>query len=122
MSIRAKLGRLHSPDLPDLERGVPEDPTCFGILVQALISPHDEHGEESFDFLVCTPLWLANQMREGEYRLGLHYLFLMTYDYSVLWQAITHVCGMAQGNDWATVAARLAWYGRWEFEDDRDDE
>lgn len=118
--MRATLRRLHSPDLFDLEHGQPDDPQCFGILVQALIGPMGEDGEESFDFLVCTPSWLATRIPEGAYRFGYHYLFLARYDYALLRSAILHICTLADGEDWSSVAGLIARYGRWEFEDYHD--
>ncbi len=115
--MQAALRRLHSPDLGDLEHGQPSDPACFSILVQALIGPRGGDGEESFDFLVCTPSWVATRLNEGAYLFGQHYLFLARYDYATMHRAISGICGRAEGNDWTSVAKVLARYGRWEFED-----
>jgi hypothetical protein len=117
MTIRAQLRRLHSPDVFDLEHYMPEDAEVFGILVQAMIGPQEGVGEESFDFLVCTPHWLATQVLNRGYVLGRHYLFLSRYDYGVLRQAIQDVCDQAHGEDWQSVAAYLGRFGHWEFED-----
>src|SRR5947209_4063592 len=115
--MRAALRRLHSPDLRDLEHGLPSDPACFGILVQALIGPLGGDGEESFDFLVCTASWLATRIDEGAYLFGRHYLFLARYDYAAMHRAINHICTEAEGDDWTSVAHVIARYGGWEFED-----
>lgn len=116
MTIRAQLRRLHSPDVFDLEHYTPEDAKFFSTLVQAVIGPQQGVGEESIDFLVCTPRWLATQVPNRGYVLGRHYLFLTRYDYIVLRQAIQDVCDQAQGHDWQSVAAYLSRFSRWEFE------
>lgn len=115
--VRAQLRYLHSPDLPDLEHGAPADPEDFCILVQAMVGPRGEEGEESFDFLVCTPRWLSAQAPPEGFLFGRHYLFLWRYDYKLLRRVIEDLCARAEGPDWGAVAARLARYGLWEFED-----
>jgi hypothetical protein len=45
--VRATLKGLHSPDIEDLERWVPNGEP-FGFLLQAMIGPSDGSGAESF--------------------------------------------------------------------------
>lgn len=118
--IHAQLRHLHSPDVADLERYQPDSAEHFGILVQALIGPEKQEGEESFDLFVCTPSWLAEQVRDEGYVFGRHYVFLSRYDYHLLYQAIQSICDQAIGETWQVVAAYLGRYGQWEFEDYRD--
>ena len=114
--MKAELRALHSPDLADLEHGSPPDPADFGILVQAMIGPEDEEGEESFDILVCTPSWLANEVPTDGHLWGRHYLFVTRYDFAAIESAVRKLCDSAEGPDWSAVAAVLARYGAWEFE------
>src|SRR5687767_13594240 len=114
--MRAELRYLNSPDVWDLVTHKPEDPQNFGFLVQAMVGPVGELGEESFDFVVCTPRWLAGQVIERGYLFGRHYLFLDSYDYSLLKRAIESLLGI-EGPDWPTLAEQLNRYGHWEFED-----
>lgn len=44
--MNAKLKRLHSPDIYNLENYHPESPDSFCFLLQAMIGPADEDGEE----------------------------------------------------------------------------
>jgi hypothetical protein len=60
-SVKGELRGLYSPDIPetDLESFRPEDGDNFALLVTAFVGPSDAPGEEMFDFVVCTPRWLA---------------------------------------------------------------
>ena len=117
--LRAELRSLHSPDVHNLETYRPIDPTRFGLLVQAMVGPEDMPGEESFDFIVCTPGWLAERLREQDYVTARHHIIFARYDYPVLRSVIRGYCEEATGPDWRSVAARLSRYGKWEFEDYR---
>lgn len=116
-AVVPKLDRLHSPDLLDMQSSGPEDPESFCILVQAMIGPKEEPGEESFDFIVCTPKWLAQSVSENQFVFGRHYLIIDYYDYSVILSAINSICQTSSGSSWKQVAEHLSRYGKWEFED-----
>jgi Immunity protein 8 len=113
---KAVLRRLHSPDAPDMSSYVPEDPDRFAILVQAMIGPEGDEGEESFDFLVCTPEWLADRVADEGHEFGRHHLIVARYDPELINRALHELCETATG-EWSAVATYLARYGKWEFED-----
>lgn len=112
-----ELRRLHSPDLPDMQSMHPDDPELFCILVQALIGPRGAAGEESFDFTVCTPKWLAQSLLKYKYTFGRHHLIVEYYDYNIIFGAINSLCQRTSGANWHEIAERLGRYGKWEFED-----
>lgn len=118
--MQAELRRLHSPDTPDLQSYSPVHPEHFGILVQAMVGPKGGRGEESFDFMVCSPTWLGDRAAEEGCVAGRHHLVMNRFDAEVLRGAIEDLCNRAIGADWARVAAILARFGKWEFEDYRD--
>ncbi len=97
---------------------MPEDPECFSLSVEALIGVRgvELSGEEIFNFLVCTPRWLATEVLNEGYVFGKDYLFLPRYDYALMRRAIEALCDRAEGPDWNTVAAYVAQYSLWEFE------
>lgn len=115
--VTAELKRLHSPDLLDMESSQPEDAGDFCILVQAMIGPAGVEGEESFNFSVCTPKWLARAVSESKYVFGRHHLFVGQYDYGTIRDVISSLCGRVSGHSWQEVAERLGRFGGWEFED-----
>ena len=63
-----------------------------------MIGPEGESGEESFDFLVCSGLWLHERAREGGVVLGRHKLIMHHYDHSLLRRAIQRLCERAEGS------------------------
>lgn len=44
--MNAELKRVHSPDILDLENYKPENPTKFSFLLQAMVGPEGNEGEE----------------------------------------------------------------------------
>ena len=118
-TVRASLRRLYSPDAPDLRSFTPSDPSDFGILVQAMIGPTNAEGEESFDFVLCTPHWIARELQTRDHRWGRATLVVSRYAYETLERAVVALCGRAEGNDWPQVAALLNQSIMWEFEDYR---
>lgn len=116
-SIIPEIRRLHSPDIIDMQSERPEDPERFCILVQALIGPTGEAGEESFDFIVCTPAWLAQTLLKDGYIFVRHYLIVEYYNYNQIFNAINSLCQSVSGSSWRQVAEQLGKYGKWEFED-----
>ncbi len=118
-SVTSEVRALHSPDICQLQSDAPHDITNFGILVQALVGPSGEPGEESFDVVVCTPAWLAQELSQSEYLYGRHHLIVERYDYCLIRRALDETFGGVTGATWAEVAERLARFGHWEFEDYR---
>ncbi len=115
--MRAAIRRLHSPDVHDLEAWTPADEGCFGFLVQAIVGPRDGAGEESFDFTVCSPEWLAQMHGRDAAVLGRHHILLFAFDFGKVRDRIESVVNSAEGRDWREVANQIARHGKWEFED-----
>jgi immunity protein 8 of polymorphic toxin system len=112
--IRAALRFLHSPDADPLRDFLPVGP--FVILVQAIIGPADEPGEESFDIMVCTPEWFGSNMKDNV-AIGRHHLFVKEFSYTRLEKFVRDYCTQCDGNSWRDVAEKLSRLGHWEFED-----
>jgi hypothetical protein len=115
--MKAAIRRFHSPDVDDLKRWFPAEPECFGFLLQVLVGPGDGEGEESFDFVVCSPEWLRRKYGDDAIVLGRHYILLFIYDFDRVKKAIEAIVAKATGNNWHEVASKIACYGQWEFED-----
>jgi hypothetical protein len=114
--IRAHLRMVHSPDIPDLATYAPENPSHFSLLVQAIIGPLADEGAESFDFIVCSPAWVAEAMAKEKAVFGKGLLMMEYYHFPTLESAIQQLCERTWGETWYDVAQKLSRYGGWEFD------
>src|SRR5215475_13595685 len=111
--VRAALRFLHSTDADPLRDFCPDGP--FGIPVQAIIGPANGPGEESFDFMLCTPEWFGTNMQD-DIMIGRHYLFVKEFSYWRLEKFVRDYCTRCDGNSWQEVAEKLSRLGHWEFD------
>jgi len=81
-------------------------------------APQDS--EESFDFTVCKPAWLAEQVETRGPLLGRHHLVVTAFDYDALEQFVRAFCAGCTGATWYEVGRKVGRLGRWEFEDYRE--
>jgi hypothetical protein len=114
--MKPELRRLHSPDIPDLSAPPQPGENRDCALVQAMAGPLGGEGEESFDFLVCTPAWISSQVAPHSPVFGKHMLVVNQIDERTISEAIQGLCEQIEGATWQEVAAQLAAYGHWEFE------
>jgi Immunity protein 8 len=115
--MRAKLKKLHSPDVARLASYVPPASHNFGFLLQLMVGPEGSEGEESFDVMVCTPEWLKENRNTADFIVGRHYLIAFEYDYNRLFNFLERYCSECTGETWQEVAQQLGRLGKWEFED-----
>jgi hypothetical protein len=116
--VQAELRRLDSPDAPEgIESFAPDDPECFILGVTAHVGPLHGEGEDLFHFTVCTPRWLLEHPPEKGFLFPRGYLVVERWDSSVVRRAIGDICRRAESTTWDEVAAKVARYGDWEFED-----
>jgi hypothetical protein len=115
--MRAELKRLHSPDVENLESYVPKPSDDFGFLLQVMVGPKNEPGEESFAVLVCTPDRLKRRHKSSDVVVGRHYLVVFEYDYGRLRRFFQEYCEQCFGVTWSELANKLGRIGKWEFED-----
>ena len=116
--MRAAVRLVYSTDV-DVATYVPEDPESDGIWVRLLVGPSDGPGEESFDVLVCTPLWLRGVVATSGPQVGRHHLVIDPFDINVALQFLTREMESVEAPDWSTLSLKLARIGYWEFEDYR---
>ena len=115
--MRAELKHLHSPDIEDLKSYRPRIDDDFGFLLQMMVGPEGDAGEESFDILVCTPEWIKHRHKIDDLVLGRHFLIVFEYEYNRLLRFLQESCGQCSGETWEEVANKVGRIGKWEFED-----
>lgn len=121
--MRAELRSLHAPDAASGDVGAfdPDDTEDFALLVQALIGPAGDRGEEMFDFTVCTASWLGGHDLPKGFEFPRGTLLVRRWDPELVTRAISDLCLRTEGADWLEVAQKLSRFGKWEFEDYRDE-
>jgi hypothetical protein len=119
ITVRPILKGLHSPDAPDLESFLPQDPQRWCILLQAMFGPENSEGEESFGILVCTPQWLSQGVAENGIVDGRHHLVVNELDLPRLRNFLQDYANTCTGKTWHDAALKLSRLGHWEFEDYR---
>ena len=104
----------------DIERYVPDRPDDDGVWVRVIAGPANGPGEESFDVLVCTPLWLRRVVAEQGPQDGRYHLILEPMNLSLAAEHLRSRFEAEEAPDWLALAERLARFGHWEFEDCRE--
>lgn len=122
MKMRCKLIGLHSPDIGNVNLSVwlPEVEDCFGILVQMFVDADILGNEESFDFILCTPKWLAEEYQDREVVMLRHHIMVHRYDYDVLHKRLTKLINTIDVASWNDAADKIGRVAHWEFEDYRE--
>jgi hypothetical protein len=105
-----------SPDV-DLDAFWPEDAENFSFLLQALVGPADADGEESLQFLVCTPRALDERVTREGIVFGRSMVVVRSPDIPQILHAVRSRIERIEAPSWKEVGARLARLGLYEFED-----
>ena len=118
--MKAEIKRLHSPDVYDLKNYRPEKPENFSFLLQVLVGQRRTKGEESFDFIVCTPKWLLSNNNKKNILFGTYHLIVFEYDYENLLSTLKKCIESVEESDWLHLAQKIGRFGQWEFQDYRE--
>ncbi|MFL5762443.1 MAG: immunity 8 family protein [Bacteroidia bacterium] len=117
--MKAEIKYIFSPDVEDLENFHPSIEDEFCLLLQLVVGPFKEKGEESFDIVLCTPKWLLSNKKENDIIYGRHYLIVFKYDYQSIYSSLHKYVDSVTGDTWDAVAEKIGRIGKWEFEDYR---
>ncbi|WP_407321437.1 immunity 8 family protein [Dickeya ananatis] len=116
--MKVELKALRSLEIEDsLINYWPDDPLNFGSWIRAMIGPDNQDGAESFDILICTPLWLQKELSTNKVLSGKGVLILSEYDYDEIVNFLEKQIATCHSENWSDVALRLSRIGFWEYED-----
>ena len=114
--MKAVIKSFGCPDAEDLETWRPES-NRFAIPIELLIGPDDGIGEESFDVVVCSAAWLADEARNCGIVDGRHIYIVDHWDWPGIRAYFETCVSSLPSGTWHEVATLLARMGHWEFED-----
>jgi len=116
--MKAILQNIYSPDIDiPLSDYIPGSPDNFGFLASLIVGEEIMGGEESFDIMICTPLWLIDNHKVSDIIIGRHYLIVFEYNYQRIYSKLKSIIEGVEANSWEEIGIIIGRLGKWEFED-----
>lgn len=112
--MRAKVRSISTYDVADQ---TPEDASVASVSVTVTAGPADGPGEETFDVVVVTPGALKEQLSDGEFLQGRHFLITNHFDWQLVTRYLREQFEQPEAASWSELATILGRIGSWEFED-----
>lgn len=100
-------------DLKDYE---PDDPKNFMVGVQADIGPVGESYADYFQFIICTPLWLNEEISHSLPMMRKGQLIVESYNYENICMIFNDFIQSCQADNWEEVVRLLCRVGIWDYE------
>jgi hypothetical protein len=113
--MKAELRQLLTVEGDFLEELQQRD-EVFCHWLRALVGPSGSPGEESFDFAVCSPAWLKNELQRNPKVDGRCMLIFDTFDPKEIEAQVRGRIAQTSGDSWPAVAAKIAEWSHWEFD------
>ena len=105
-------------DMSSLNDFTPEDSRDFSLVVELGIGERASEGFDNYTINVCTPSWLARELKKNGKPIFVKGVLLMEeYDPVLISSRIVEVITSTSGKDWDEVNMKLVKYFNWEFED-----
>ena len=119
--MKVEIKSCYSPDIDDLKSHKPKQADSFCFLLTIFIGVEGEEGEDTLDFIVCTPKYLINEHEEEKESEGVifgkNYLIVFEYNFENILNQIKKLIDSIEEDTWGAIGQRLSRYGKWEFED-----
>lgn len=108
--MRAKLHRVHSPDVYELASWTPPTPD-FSILLQLMVGPADGPGEESFELTLCTAGSLQARADKDGIVDAAHHLVVSRYDFGRLSRYLENRINACEAATWTELSTQIGRLG-----------
>jgi hypothetical protein len=118
--MKVDIRDFYSIEIEDaLDMYWPDDVFNFGTWIRLYIGPAGDRLSNSFDLFVCTPEWLASnvKLKPNQAMWGRHMLIVSDYDPDKLKASAERLLLSLTGAEWLPIAEKIARYAAWEFED-----
>ena len=117
--MNVEIRKFYSVELEDvLDLYQPVERDNFGTWIRLAIGPKGEPGVDYFELFVCTPQWLSEELKKDSLaRWARHFLIVEEYNLDLIIHQCERLVQRCCGNDWLTIAQKIARYAHWEFED-----
>lgn len=106
---------FYSSDV-DVESYVSQNPVKDGVFLRMIIGDDQGMGEESFDVMVCTPTWLADELDFEKPLFGRGYLLMARLDLQKAMLFLRQEVASIEDESWEAVANKIAKFSFWEFD------
>lgn len=116
--MNIELKELRTLELEDSFKNYwPTDPVNFGCWIRTMIGPNDQDGAEAFDILVCTPVWLQNELVSNKALSDKGMIIVEEYDYDEILSYVEKKVITCNDSYWSKTAIKLSHFSLWEYED-----
>jgi hypothetical protein len=114
--MRARLKKLSSDEIPDLEHYAPPLPDAFAVTLVLEVGPLGVRGRERFELLVVTPKWLLERHGKAGAVIGRAKLIVFEWSFPRLKTFLAREVERCSGATWPEVARKVSRLAEWEGE------
>lgn len=113
--IVPKIKSFWSSDA-ELKTYLPDDPKNFMIAAQVDIGPAGKVCSDYFQFIVCTPSWLREEVYLSLPLIRKGQMLVSIYDYNEVYSELEKFVTSCKADNWQEVIKRLCSSLLWEYE------
>jgi hypothetical protein len=114
--MRARLKKLSSDEIPDLQRYAPAPSDEFAVPLVLEVGPLGLRGKERFELLVVTPKWLLERHGKEGAVVGRAMLIVFEWSFERIKAFLAREVERCSGASWPEVARKVARLAEWEGE------
>jgi hypothetical protein len=116
--MRARLKKLTSDEIPDLEAFVPAVPDEFAVNLVLEVGPLGLRGREEFELLVVTPRWLLKRHGAEGLVPGRGKLLVFEWSFERIRSYLARKVEACAGRSWPEVARKVSAIAEWQGDEE----